>query len=232
MTVNRTKDITNQVFGSLTAIRVMFVKNRMAHWEFRCKCGKDHVARANTVAHQAKIKNDPELPSCGCVELARKTLHGFRKAKDTHPAYKIYRGMMNRCYNENAAIKKWYLDVGVTVCDEWRGNPKAFVEWAISSGWKPGLHLDKDILSNELGISPPIYSPQTCQWVTPKVNVGYATNRNNYGKHPNVKLSHEEVATLLGKHFLEGIPQTELAEMFGVGASTVNRIVLIAKGAV
>lgn len=232
MTVNRTKDITNQVFGSLTATRLMFVKNRMAHWEFRCKCGKDHVARANTVAYQAKIKNDPELPSCGCVELARKTLHGFRKAKDTHPAYKAYRGMMDRCYNENSVTKEWYLDKGVTVCDEWRGNPKAFVEWAISSGWKPGLHLDKDILSNELGISPPIYSPQTCQWVTPKVNVGYATNRDNYGKHPNVKLSHEEVATLLGKHFLENTPQTELAEMFGVSPSSVNRLVRIAKGAV
>jgi len=232
MTVNRTKDITNQAFGSLTATRLMFVKNRMAYWEYKCKCGKNHVARANTVAYQAKIKNDPELPSCGCVELARKTHHGFRKAKDTHPAYKAYRGMMDRCYNENTSNKEWYLDKGVTVCDEWRGNPKAFVEWAISSGWKPGLHLDKDILSNEFGISPPIYSPQTCQWVTPKVNVGYATNRDNYGKHPNVKLSHEEVATILGKYFMENTPQTELAEMFGVTPSTVNRLVRIAKGAV
>ena len=232
MTVSRTKDITNQAFGSLTAIEIAFVKNHTAHWKFKCKCGNVHVARANTVVHQAKVKNDPELPSCGCVELVRKTKHGFRKAKDTHPTYKVYRSMMNRCYNENSLQRKWYLDEGITVCDEWRGNPKVFVEWAISSGWEPGLHLDKDILSKELGINPPIYSPETCQWVTAKVNVGFATNRDNYGSHPNVKLSHEEVAAILGKHFVEGMPQTEIASMFGVQPAAVNRLVRIAKGAV
>ena len=73
---------------------------------------------------QTKKKQDPELPSCGCVELARKTKHGYRKAKDTHPTYKIYRGMMDRCYNPNSKGYQWYGAVGVTVCDEWNNKNK------------------------------------------------------------------------------------------------------------
>lgn len=232
MTGKRIKDITGQQFGSLIAVELSHIgANRLAYWKYLCKCGNPHIARANTVSHQAKMKQDPELPSCGCVELARKTVHGFRKAKDTHPAYKAYRGMMNRCYNPNTPGYQWYGSLGVTVCDEWKGNPAAFVDWAIQHGWAPGLHIDKDILCKSLGIFPHVYSPKTCQWVTPKENVGFATNRDNYGKHPNVKLSHEEVATILGKYFMENTPQTELAEMFGVTPSTVNRLVRMAKGA-
>jgi hypothetical protein len=233
MTGKRVKDITGQVFGSLTAIRFSHIENKMAFWEYVCKCGKSHVARANTVTYQNKrFKDDPELPSCGCVELARKTRHGYRKAKDTHPAYRAYRGMMSRCYDPGNSGYKWYGAKGVTVCDEWRDNPKAFIEWALRSGWQPGLHIDKDILCREKGISPHIYSPETCQWVTAKENVGFATNRDNFGSHPNIKLSHDEVAGLLGLFFSGKIKrQTELAELFGVAPSTVKRLIDIARKA-
>lgn len=231
MTGKRIKDITGQTFGSLTAIRFVEVKNRMAYWEYQCTCGKLHVARANTVTHQFTRKNDPELPSCGCVELARKTKHGYRKAKDTHPAYKAFRGMVNRCNNPNVPEYKWYGAVGVTVCDEWIKNPQAFVEWAISNGFQQGLHIDKDILCDKLNIHPHVYSPQTCQWVTAKVNVGYATNRNNFGKHPNVRLSHSQVAEIVHKYFVNGAFVQDLAIEYGVSASGIYPLIRAAKRA-
>ena len=234
MTGKRTKDITGQRFGSLVAVRFSHVKSRMAYWEYQCDCGELHVARGNTVAHQAnkKFADDPQLPSCGCVELARKTRHGYRKAKDTHPAYRAYRGMMDRCYNPKTSSYQWYGAKGVTVCDEWKDNPKAFIDWAIANGWQPGLHIDKDILCDEKGIHPHVYSPDTCQWVTAGVNVGYATNRDNYGSHPNVRLSHDQVAELLGLYFTgEMTSQLELAERFEVSPPTVWRLIHIAKGA-
>lgn len=224
----RTKNITGMQFGSLTAQRISYIgTNRTAYWEFQCKCGNTHIARANTVAHQTKKKMDPELPSCGCVELARKTVHGFRKAKDTHPAYKAYRAMMDRCYNPKTSGFQWYGAVGVTVCDEWRGNPAAFVEWAIASGWQPGLHIDKDILCEEKGIHPHLYSPETCQWVSAKTNVAFATNRDNFGKHPNVRLSHSEVAELLEAYFSGEITdRKELTRMYGLlSTSSVSRLI-------
>ena len=225
------KDITNQQFGSLTAQKYLYTKNGMAFWQYRCKCGKLHTARANTVTYSARTKNDPELPSCGCVELARKTRHGFRKAKATHPAYKVYRGMLDRCYNANSPLYSWYGATGVTVCDLWKNDPAAFVTWAITHGWSKGLHLDKDILSKQHGIFPPVYSPETCQWVPAKVNVGAATNRDNYGKHPNVRLSHEMVAEIERLYFSgEETNQSALARRFGLKSpSSVQRLIAIAK---
>lgn len=230
----RTKDITGQQYGSLTAVQFSYLnENRLAYWEYRCKCGKAHIARSNTITYMSK-KGDNDLPSCGCVELARKTKHGFRKAKDTHPAYKVYRGIMTRCYNVSNHGYRWYGAVGVSICDEWKDNPAAFVEWAIQNGWKPGLHIDKDILCEEKGIKPHIYSPETCQWVTAKVNVSFATNRDNYGKHPNVRLSHAEVAELLDTYFSgEFTDHKDLAKMYGLlSTSSVQRLIdLAVKGA-
>ena len=188
----KTKDITGQVFGSLTAIKLTETRNGMTYWDYQCVCGKTHNARASTVKYELK-KNDPELPSCGCVELARKTKHGFRSVKNTHPCYRAYRSMMSRCYDSNSPEYKWYGAKGVTVCDEWKGNSEAFITWSLNNGWKPRLHIDKDMKSS----GAKTYSPDTCQWVSAKENVGHATNRNNFGSHPNIKLSHLDVESVI-----------------------------------
>lgn len=233
MMPNRTKDVTGHVFGSLTALEFSHVEKHSAYWKYQCVCGNTHIARSNTVTYIAKTKKDAELPSCGCVELARKTKHGFRKAKDTHPAYRIYRGMMDRCYNKDAPGYQWYGAKGVTVCAEWLGEPEVFIQWALSNGWATGLHIDKDILCKSKGIQPHIYSPETCQWVTPQRNVSEATNRTNYGKHPNVRLSQQHVDEILDHYFSGRITnQSELARMYGLQSpSSVGRLVRLAKGA-
>ena len=225
--VSRSKDITGQKFGSLTAVKLSHVKNRLAFWEYKCDCGNTHIARANTVTYMTKQHNDPELPSCGCVELARKTKHGFRKAKDTHPAYRSYRGMMSRCYNPNDNGYKWYGALGVTVADCWKDNPEAFIKWSLENGWDHNLHIDKDIKCKELGIYPHIYSPETCTWTTAQVNLAAATNRSNYGKHPNVRLSQEEVDEILHLYFSGQITnQSELARMYGLKSpSSIGRLI-------
>ena len=228
--IGRIKDLTGQTFGSLTALKVSRKgADGTAYWEFKCRCGKTHIARGNVITHQAK-KNDPDIPSCGCVELSRKTKHGYRKVKETHTAYRAYRGIMSRCYNSNDTGFHWYGAVGVTICQEWKDNPEAFVEWSLANGWKKGLHIDKDILCEQLGISPHIYSPSTCQWVTPKVNVGFATNRDNYGKHPNVKLSHEEVAEILNLFNSGQITnRSELARMYKVDPSSICKLIRLSR---
>ena len=223
--VSRIKDITGIKFGSLTAIKVAYVKNRAAYWEYSCVCGKTHIARANNVAHRATSQNDPELPSCGCIEIARKTKHGFRKANDTHPAYRAYRSMMDRCYNPNANGYKWYGALGVTVADCWKDNPEAFVKWSLENGWDKDLHIDKDIKCKAKGIYPHIYSPDTCTWTTAKTNLAEAANRTNYGKHPNIKLSQEEVDEILHLYSSgEVTNQSELARMYGLSQSSIRRL--------
>lgn len=230
---NRCKDITGIKFGSLTAVSFSHIKNRQAFWNYSCKCGNTYTGRANTIAYQTKKKNDPQLPSCGCVELARKTKHGYRKVKETHPAYKAYRGIMSRCYDSNNREYQWYGAKGVTICDEWLNNPIAFVEWSINNGWSKGLHIDKDIICKVKGITPHIYSPETCQWVTPQINVSAATNRTNFGKHPNIKLSQQQVDEILHLYFSgKETNQSELARMYGLKSpASIGRLIKLAKAA-
>jgi hypothetical protein len=225
--VTRYKEIKGERFGSLVALEYQYTKGRLAYWKYLCDCGNEHIARANTVKYSAKNKPNPKLPSCGCVEVANKTKHGFRKAKDTHPDYLSWKAIKDRCYNPNVPTYPIYGGKGVTMCDEWINDPKAFVEWSINNGWEKGLVIDKDILSDKLGINPPIYSPQTCQWISTKSNVAYATNRANFGKHSNVKLSSEQVNEILNLYFSGKVTnKSELARMYGVKSpSTIDRLI-------
>ena len=138
--MSRYKDITGQQFGSLTAICLDHIegKKNTAYWKYKCICGKEVVLRANSITYFSKKykKTKPQFPSCGCKELEQKTKHGFRKANNTHPLYRCYRRLMSRCYDKNCPEYKWYGAKGVTICDEWKNNPKAFCEWGLSHGWK------------------------------------------------------------------------------------------------
>jgi len=78
--------------------------------------------------------------------------------------------MKQRCYDSNRDNYERYGGRGVKVCKEWLRYPVAFINWAEANGYAKGLQLDKDELSYKLGINPPIYSPETCQFVTPQRN--------------------------------------------------------------
>ena len=226
MLSSRTKNLTGIRFGSLVAVCPDHKgQDGTLYWKFQCDCGNTHVARGSTVNYEAK-KNDPELPSCGCVELSRKTKHGFRKVNNTHRAYAAYNSMMRRCYNPNDKQYDHYGAKGTTVCDEWKNNPEAFVQWSIDNGWKKNLVVDKDILCDQLNIHPEIYSPQTCQWIEPKENIGYSASRHRFGRNRNIKLSEDDVQKIINLYVSgEVTNKSELARMFGVlSPSTIDSI--------
>ena len=82
---------------------------------------------------------------------------------------KIYNQMKRRCYNSICKDYKYYGAKGVTVCDEWKNNPKLFYEWALSHGYQDHLTIDRiDTNGN--------YCPDNCRWVTLKVQ---ANNKSN-----------------------------------------------------
>lgn len=87
------------------------------------------------------------------------------KVKGEHtPAYKSWRGMINRCYDPEGHEGRLYMYKNVEVYKEWY-NYQVFAEW-FEENYIEGCVLDKDIKSGDNKM----YSPDTCSFVTQQVN--------------------------------------------------------------
>ena len=99
------------------------------------------------------------------------------KRQRSHKLKYIWENMKSRCNNKIHYKYRLYGALGVTVCKEWLNNYYVFYDWCLSNGYEEGLQLDKDILCDKLNISPKIYSPTTCLWVTPQQNIAAKYNK-------------------------------------------------------
>ena len=117
---------------------------------YECFCGEQFECRTNS------IKNN-QTKSCGCLRvLVNKKLnitHNISRTK----LYKKFYSMKARCYNKDNPQYKDYGERGITICNEWLCNIKSFYDWAIESGYKDGLSIDR--INNDKG-----YSPDNCRW--------------------------------------------------------------------
>jgi hypothetical protein len=163
--LRRGPDLTGRRFGRLTVIG-LFGSNNGKLWLCRCDCGQTHKARTGHL-------NAGAVTSCGCAQQDAGRItgwlyghlhatHGMRH----HPLYNVHRCMMRRCYNRKDKRFPSYGGRGITVCDEWRTNRGAFFNWALASGYKSGLTLERR--DNDLG-----YSPDNCCWIP------HAAQQNN-----------------------------------------------------
>lgn len=79
-----------------------------------------------------------------------------------HVLRQCWRNMRRRCGLTEAKRERnwrWYVDLGVTVCEEW-SSFEVFYAWAIQAGWQPCLFIDRK--DNTKG-----YGPSNCRWITP-----------------------------------------------------------------
>jgi hypothetical protein len=85
--------------------------------------------------------------------------HGYAGAEE-HPltkTHRVWRGMMNRCYNPEAQAYCNYGARGITVCKRWRASFEAFLG---DMGASPeGMSLDR--VDNDKG-----YSKKNCRWAS------------------------------------------------------------------
>ncbi len=131
------------------------------------KCTKEFRSPVDSVkrGHTTKCR------SCGSSHSGPRKYIARTHGMCRHPLYTIWNSMQARCHNKTSHAYNLYGAKGIKVCRQWLDNPQIFIKWAEANGWKEGLQIDKDELSYSLGVNPPIYSPETCQFVTKQRNI-------------------------------------------------------------
>lgn len=168
----RLMDLTGQRFGRLTVIeRVKREKGEQgsALWRCKCDCGNE------TISTSQALRNG-RAKSCGCyakeVRKQLSTKHGGHKER----LYGVWQDMKRRCESSYCASYKNYGGRGISVCDEWRDDYKAFRAWAFANGYNESetrgkCELDRiDVNGN--------YCPENCRWTTHAEQC--RNKRNNY----------------------------------------------------
>lgn len=153
-------DETGKRYGRLVVVRRVPAESIGAHWLCQCDCGETVVVKGGNL-------RTGDIQSCGCWNsevssaraLARNTTHGYSH----HQLYEVWHGMKRRCCDPNQVWYENYGGRGISVCDEWANDAKAFVEWALENGYEDGLSIDR--IDNNGN-----YEPCNCRFVTNREN--------------------------------------------------------------
>lgn len=147
-------------------------------WDVVCDCGEQRTVLGNSLTTGNTV-------SCGCLQKEkaktnikilnknqwsddafilsiksnvkkRFTTHGARCRESPDPLYERWHAMKCRCTGVSSYKRKH-----ITVCSEWESSYECFKEWALSHGYKRGMHLDR--IDNGKN-----YCPENCQFLSPE----------------------------------------------------------------
>lgn len=154
------EDMIGKKFGKLTVIReIEGYKFRRRYYECLCECGN------TTIVEQSKLRTG-HTQSCGCLHkerlIARNTTHGGSKDR----LYKVWRDMLDRCYNPNEKSYVFYGYRGITVCDEWRKDYKSFKKFMVDLGYDDTLPTGEQTI-DRIDVNGN-YCPDNCRLLTNK----------------------------------------------------------------
>lgn len=125
--------------------------SRSARFLCACDCGTHRELNASVLVSKRST-------SCGCyakeIQPFMNRHHGMRNS----PTYVSWKGMLQRCNNQNDPSYARYGGRGVTVCERW----SSFENFWADMGTRPtGETIDR---INPHGN----YDPENCKWSTPR----------------------------------------------------------------
>lgn len=174
-------DLTGQKIDRLLVLKRAENQGRYVRWLCKCDCGNFVTVYAHT------LRNKKRLHSCGCytrecasINISKNNGKGtnnpnYRHGRCESKLYWVWSSMTQRCSNPKNKNYDNYGARGITVCDEWKHDFKAFYDWAMANGYQDGLSLDRE--DNDMG-----YSPKNCRWVTMKTQNNNRRERRWYRK--------------------------------------------------
>lgn len=156
----RCKDITDEKFGLLTALKpVSRDKHNNVLWLCRCDCGNETVTRGAGLFWGDTL-------SCGCTVRCR--THGYASHVHRSVEYRAWVDMRRRCENPDYSKFKNWGGRGIKVCVRW----SKFENFLADMGLRPDGH-SLERIDNDGD-----YEPLNCKWAPWSEQL---RNRRRYG---------------------------------------------------